>query len=86
MKEKKEEMVIGERETEKLLRKGQIKKIILAKNAKEDLIKRMKRYQEIYKINVEISEMDNEEIGIKLKKPFKVMVVGIKSNKSKSKK
>ncbi len=71
-------LILGERETEKAIRKGEIKKVLLASNVREDLKERYTAYKDKGLIDVIILSMDNEELGIACKKPFHIMVIGVK--------
>ena len=71
-------LIIGLRETEKAIRKGEIKKVLLASNAREDVKKRYSVYEKRGLIEIEQLGFDNEELGIICKKPFNISVIGIK--------
>ncbi len=74
-----DKLVIGTDRTLKLLRQGHLKKIILASNCTEDVRDDVEHYSNGQ--NVEIVQLDvpNEELGVFCKKPFNIMVLGIRT-------
>ncbi len=77
VKEKK--AIIGEREVMKEIKNGKIKKVVIAKNIKDDLRKILYHYKKI--ANLEIEEFDGtrKDLGIACGKPFLVSIVGIRN-------
>lgn len=61
--------VIGTREIIKNINNGKVKKVIVARNYPESLIKKINA-------DVEIFDGDQKELGTKLGKPFPVAMVG----------
>jgi len=69
-------MVIGIDRVMKELKKGNLKKVFLAANCREDLKKDVHHYAGLLKIEVEDLSASNEELGVICKKNFFVSVVG----------
>jgi ribosomal protein L30E len=61
----------------KLLRQGELSKIMLASNCNRTLVEDVKHYGG----DAEIIELDvpNEELGVYCKKPFNINVLGIRA-------
>ncbi|MCD6590197.1 ribosomal L7Ae/L30e/S12e/Gadd45 family protein [Candidatus Woesearchaeota archaeon] len=72
-------LILGQRETEKALYRKEISKILLASNAVDELRKRYEAYAKQGLIELEVLDMDSEELGVICKKPFTIMVIGIKN-------
>ena len=70
--------VFGYRKTLKMLKNGEIKKIILAKNAPEDIKKDLEYNCKIAKIEFSIADKTSVELGTICGKPFPIAVIGIK--------
>lgn len=73
----KEKIVLGSKRTIKYLKLGKISKVFLSKNAPEEIREDIKYYSKLGNIEVEELELNNEELGAILKKPFKVSVLSI---------
>lgn len=73
-----ENLIIGTERTTKMLKKGDLKKIFLAKNASEETKKDIDYYAELSGVEVETLNETNEEIGTLCKKPFSISVIGMK--------
>lgn len=72
-----DKLVIGTDRCMKLLRQGQLKKIMLASNANATTVEDVQRLSG----NTEVVQLDvpNEELGVFCKKPFHISVLGIRS-------
>jgi large subunit ribosomal protein L30e len=68
--------VVGIDRVLKELKRGNLKKIFLAMNSREDLRKDVLYYSGLQKVVVEELETSNEELGVICKKNFFVSVVG----------
>ena len=73
-----EKLIIGERATLRQLRKNQTNIVIVANNTPSIKIKELKSLCNINKIDFEIIEKDNVELGVTCRKPFGVSVLSIK--------
>lgn len=78
--EEKDKVIIGARRTLKMIKNGKVEKVFLAKNVPEDIKNDILYYSKIGNFEVEILNYTNEEIGLLLKKPFKISVVSILKN------
>ena len=72
-----DKLIIGSDRCMKLLRQGELKKIMLASNCNRTLVEDVKHYSG----DTEVIELDvpNEELGIFCKKPFNINVLGIRA-------
>ena len=77
MLNKPDKLVIGSRRTLKYLKLGKIAKVFVAKNAPEDIKSDIEYYAKLSNTDVVILDLNNEELGAALKKPFKVAVVSL---------
>lgn len=69
------EIKIGAREVLKAMEKGEIKRVVIAKNAPEDIKKKIIEVASTK--NIEVEEGDDElKLGTTVGKPFPVAVVG----------
>jgi len=73
----KEKMIIGSRRTIKYLKLGKISKVYLASNVPEDILEDIAYYAKLVNVEVKKTDLSNVELGILLKKPFKISVIGI---------
>jgi len=76
MKDKK--LVIGFKETLRLLRKQQISTVVVASNAPENVKEEIENLANIAKIEFVTSEKNNIELGATCRKAFGVMTLSIK--------
>lgn len=74
-----DKLVIGTDRCIKLLRQGQLKKIMLASNCKSNVASDVKYYSGITGAEVVELDVPNEELGIFCKKPFNISVLGIRA-------
>ena len=72
-----DKLIIGTDRCIKLLRQGQLKKIMLASNANVTVVEDVQRYSE--NAEVVILDVPNEELGVFCKKPFNISVLGIRA-------
>jgi large subunit ribosomal protein L30e len=74
-----DKLVIGSDRVLKMLRHGELKKVILASNCKQMMRDDIISYSK--QSDVEIIELDvpNEELGVYCKKPFHISVLGIRA-------
>ncbi|MGC9132977.1 MAG: ribosomal L7Ae/L30e/S12e/Gadd45 family protein [Nanopusillaceae archaeon] len=80
MGEEKARIIVGAKRTIKMIKNGKVEKVFLAKNIPEDIKNDILYYSKIGNFEVEILNYTNEEIGLLLKKPFKISVVSILKN------
>ncbi|MBN1792877.1 ribosomal L7Ae/L30e/S12e/Gadd45 family protein [Candidatus Woesearchaeota archaeon] len=77
---KNENLVIGSDEVLKLLRAGEIERVMLAKNAPEGVAQDVDRYTKLKGVPVEVLDVPNDELGVLCKKPFNIAVIGLKKS------
>jgi len=72
---RKKKPVMGAKRTLKLLKIGNLEKVYIAKNCREDIRKDIEHYAEL--ANVELIKLDitNDELGVVCKKPFNISVL-----------
>jgi len=63
-----------------MIKRGKVEKIFLAKNVPENIKKDIEYYQKLGNFEVEVLDYSNEEVGLLLKKPFKISVISILKN------
>jgi large subunit ribosomal protein L30e len=73
-------IIIGYNRALKMIKRGEIEKIFLAKNVPENIKKDIEYYQKLGNFEVEVLNYSNEEVGLLLKKPFKISVISILKN------
>ena len=73
-----DKLLIGTERTIKELRNGTLSKVILADNCPVDERVEIERLAELAGTAVELSGVDNEELGVLCRKPFRIAVLGIK--------
>ena len=69
--------IFGVKETIKLLSKGSLQKVFVARNVPADIRDDLEHYSKIAKVDLVVLKQDNEEVGILVKKNFFVSVIGI---------
>ena len=69
-------LIIGKERTLKLLRKGQLSRVILSKNCSKEVKEDIQHYANLFNISVTLSTQSNEELGVLCKKPFAISVLG----------
>ena len=75
-------MIIGAREIAKNIKESKIKKVLVASNCPEFLIKKIKQ---AVKTEIEKFDGDEKKLGTKIGKPFPVAMVGYTQNNSEKK-
>jgi len=73
-------IIIGYNRTLKMIKRGEVEKIFLAKNVPENIKKDIEYYQKFGNFEVEVLNYSNEEVGLLLKKTFKISVISILKN------
>jgi large subunit ribosomal protein L30e len=74
-----DKLIIGTDRCMKLLREGQLKKVMLASNTSAQIADDVKHYSEISGAEVVVLDIPNEELGVYCKKPFNISVLGIRA-------
>lgn len=70
--------ILGYRESIKFLKTDSAQKVVIAKNAPENIRKEMEHNSKVAKTEVEIFEGSSKELGVVCGKPFPVTVLVIK--------
>ena len=79
LKIKDNKVIFGAERTIKLLKNGEIEKVIIASNCPNEFKEKINYYKKINEnLKVFESDLDREELGKILGKPFLVAVVGVK--------
>ena len=73
-----EKLIIGQDETLKAARKGELKKVFLALNVSKEIQDDIEYYAKIAGFKVEKLSKNSEDIGIFLKKPYFISVLSEK--------
>jgi len=73
-----DKIVIGTERTLKLLRKGEVGKVFVSRNAEPEAKKDLEYYKKVGGVEVNLLEVNNEELGTICGKPFLVSVIGVK--------
>ena len=74
-----EKLLIGTERTVKELRTGSLQKVILAENCPDAERQEIERLAGLVDVAIESAGVDNEELGVLCKKPFRIAVLGIKA-------
>ena len=74
-----DKLIIGTDRCMKLLRQGQLKKVMLASNCNETVVEDVQRYSSQAGVEVVVLDVPNEELGVFCKKPFHISVLGIRA-------
>lgn len=69
-------LCLGSREVISKLKNGKLKKVFLASNCRQDLLKDVEHYSKINKIEVVKLDKTNEEVGLLCKKPYSISILG----------
>ncbi|MCC7574125.1 ribosomal L7Ae/L30e/S12e/Gadd45 family protein [Candidatus Woesearchaeota archaeon] len=72
-----EKLIIGKERTMKLLKKGELQKVFIAKNLDEETKEDITRYAELNKTELEVLKINNDELGTFCRKPFSIAVIGL---------
>jgi large subunit ribosomal protein L30e len=74
-----DKLVIGSDRCIKLLRQGELKKIMIASNCRADLVEDVTYYSGLTGAELITLDVPNEELGVFCKKPFNISVLGIRA-------
>jgi ribosomal protein L30E len=74
---KKGNLIIGAKVTEKAFKQGKVKKVFAASNCDELTLKKIQHYAKLLGVEVSVLELDNEELAVKLQKPFLISMVSV---------
>jgi ribosomal protein L30E len=74
-----DKLIIGSDRCMKLLRSGELKKVMLASNCSPTLAEDVKHIGGVSGAEVIELDVPNEELGIYCKKPFNINVLGIRA-------
>lgn len=69
-------LIVGKDETMKLLKINGLKVVFLASNCSPEMSSEIKHYAKLANTEIVDLEIPNDELGIALKKPFFVSVIG----------
>jgi len=72
-----DKLIIGKERTMKLLKKGKLAKIYLAKNIDKETKQDLEYYANLNKTEILNVNMSNDELGIFCKKPFSIAVLSL---------
>lgn len=73
-------LILGSKVTEKAFKNGAAKKVFVASNCDKFALKKVNHYAKISNVDVVKLELNNEELGEKLGKPFLVSMVCVVEN------
>lgn len=76
---KTDNVIIGIEETLKALRSNSVKKVFLASNASETMVKDITYYADLAGAEVERLEIPNDELGVVCQKPYSIAVISIRN-------
>ena len=68
--------ILGSDKVLKSLKQGNINKVLVSVNCKEDLKKDLEYYNTINNFEIVSIKYDSEELGVICKKPFTVSIIG----------
>ena len=74
-----DKIVIGTDRVMKTLRKGDLKQVLLASNCTEEVAGDVEHYGKLAGCKIIQLDVPNEELGVYCKKPFNIMVLGIRA-------
>lgn len=72
-------LVFGARVAEKMLKNNGVKKVYTSINPDELTLRKIKHYSKLSKVEVVELDLDNEELGQKLGKPFDISIVSVRA-------
>ncbi len=72
-------LILGAKVTEKAFKRSQAAKVFVASNCDELTLKKLNHYANIASVDVVVLNIDNEELGQKLAKPFMVSCVCVRA-------
>lgn len=70
-------IVIGRENCIKVLKKGKLEKVLVASNSSKETLDTIQKYGRIAKVDVELLQLSNKDVGTLCKKPFPVSVIGV---------
>ncbi len=70
-------LIIGTDRTLKALKKGNLKKVFLASNCEASAKSDIENNAKMTKVEVSQLDISNEDLGVVVKKPFSVSVIGL---------
>ena len=70
-------LVIGSEITVKKLRNGTVKIVFVAKNCPEQTQETIERYAKLSNAKVVHLDIDNDELGVRAKKPYSISVLAV---------
>ena len=73
---KQKNLIIGSKRVLKLLRADKLKKVLVAKNCKEEVVEEIKKYSKVSDVDVVELDVPNDELGVMCKKQFSISVIG----------
>jgi ribosomal protein L30E len=74
-----DKLVIGAERVCKLLRDGKLARVLVASNCDGSVLDDVTRYAGLAGTELVRLEVDNEELGVYCKKPFNIMLLGIRA-------
>lgn len=74
----KKKVVIGARETMKLLKTGKLELIIISTNCPEETKKDLEHYKKSTELDIQEFGDTSKQLGIFCGKPFQISVIGVK--------
>ena len=72
---KEEKLIIGTDKTLKLLKNEKLKEVFISSNCDEDVKEEIKKYAKMANVKVVELDINNEELGARCKKPFRISVL-----------
>jgi len=73
---KQKEIVFGSNSVLRKLKQGKLKKIIVAKNCKKEILESLERFSSLAKIEIVKLDVNNEQLAVVCKKPFNISCIG----------
>ncbi|MBU0758584.1 MAG: ribosomal L7Ae/L30e/S12e/Gadd45 family protein [Nanoarchaeota archaeon] len=70
-------LILGTERTVKELRKGNLSKVFISKNAPQEVIDDVHKYAGLQNIPIVVLDKTNDELGIVCKKPFSISFMGV---------
>lgn len=75
-----EKLLLGAKITEKSFKRGTVAKAFVSSNCDEMMLKKLEHYASILKVDIVRIDLNSEELGQKLAKPFLVSCVCVRTN------
>lgn len=73
-----EKRILGTNQTLRLLREDALEEVFLASNAPAEVKEDVERYAELNGTDVVQLDVANDELGVAMRKPFNIAVVGVR--------